>query len=592
MLILLSVLATLQYRWLNRVSLGEQKLMQTNLEVKTRGFCGEFDREITRAYSNFKLNSQTPLGENLNNLYAERFDKWVKTSPHPQLVKNIFLSKAVDDGETFNLQRFNEMTREFEQVEWTTELGNLRERFERKNTSDSKGINPFIGGANSIVEEIPALINTIPAVKLTDKKTDRKEIDWQHPLGYVVIMLDIDYIKQKFLPTLAETYFLSSDNFDYDLNITSRSKPEEIIYQTNPQSKTSNNSTADANCKLFNISFDQVQSFSAEQIYETRKKSSDQEKSDFTLVIPEVKNSEPAADNVLLIDDAGRWSLKVTHQSGSLDAAVANARRWNLLTSFGILLLLAASIAVIIILSRRSARFGRKQMEFVAGVSHEFRTPLAVIYSLSENLAAGRIKTAEQVRNYGATIHKDVRRLTEMVEQVLEFAGVERSGKNFYDLIPLDVGKLVGQIADEHIILLQNDGWSIKKEIESDLPLIPADEAALTRAIQNLISNAIKYCNDNRWLKIRVYKNRSFHREEVCIAVEDKGSGIDQVDLPHIFEPFYRGRKAADTQISGCGLGLNLVKQITKAHGGKVTVESSYGVGSRFILHLPVSVSN
>src|SRR5262249_51811684 len=117
-----------------------------------------------------------------------------------------------------------------------------------------------------------------------------------------------------------------------------------------------------------------------------------------------------------------RWQMVITHRAGSLDAAVAQARWRNLIASFGILFLLAASVVIVLINARRTQQLARKQMEFVAGVSHEFRTPLAVIHAISENLADGLITDGQQVEQCGLVIRNDVRRLAGMVEQVLELA--------------------------------------------------------------------------------------------------------------------------------------------------------------------------
>ncbi len=599
---MLAILATLQYRWLGRVSAGERKLMQTNLQIKARGFCEEFDREITRTYAAFKMDADTLRDKSRNTRYAERFEKWAKNSAHPGIIKNVFLAEASGEGGRFNLLHFDEAKKRFEPSDWTSELESLRRDFEQQQNPDSASKKLFSGGADSIAEEIPALVSSIASVKIIDAKTNRTETDWQHPVGHVIVTLDFNYIRKEFFPALAKSYFVSGDVLDYNLTVISRSKPKKLIYQSNPESEDTENSlavaeetAADASSKLFNISFSEVKSFSSERVFDGASTGavSNQAGSGFTLVIPALKENKAVgdddADKILLVDDSARWELKVNHRLGSLDTAVEWTRRWNLLASFGILLLLAVSVIMIAVLSRRSQKLARRQIAFVAGVSHEFRNPLAVIYSLSENLAAGRIRDNRQVELYGATIHKDVRRLTEMVEQILEFAGAER-GRYFYDRNPLDAGDLIEKILAANVSSLQESGWSVEKRIESALPLVSADESALTRAIQNLLDNAIKYGNANQRLKVEVFKSADTHKPEVIIVVEDEGDGISPEDLPHVFEPFYRGREAVDAQIHGSGLGLNLVKKIIEAHNGKAFVESADGRGSRFIIRLPAAI--
>jgi len=276
--------------------------------------------------------------------------------------------------------------------------------------------------------------------------------------------------------------------------------------------------------------------------------------------------------------------LVVRHPAESLEAAITKSRRWSLLLNFAILLVLAASVLLIVISSRRAHSLAERQMEFVAGVSHEFRTPLAAIQSLSENLAAGRVREKDRVRQYGSTIGQDVQRLSEMIEQVLQFAGADRR-KRFFDLEPLNVGRLVENVCAANRPALAKAGWCVEEEIEADLPLVPGDESALRRALQNLISNALKYGGGNsHWLRVSADTDRP--RGMIRIIVADHGPGISAKDLPHVFESFYRGQDAVDAQIHGSGLGLSLVKKIVEAHSGRVTIETT-SAGAKFILQVP-----
>ena len=126
-------------------------------------------------------------------------------------------------------------------------------------------------------------------------------------------------------------------------------------------------------------------------------------------------------------------------------------------------------------------------------------------------------------------------------------------------------------------------------DIERDLPPVMADEGALRRALQNLVTNALKYGAAGRWIGIEA--KRAAHKgiDEVHLTVSDRGPGIDAADLAHIFEPFYRGTPARDRQIHGNGLGLSLVRRIAEAHDGRVTVKSVAGQGASFTIALPAS---
>jgi len=280
------------------------------------------------------------------------------------------------------------------------------------------------------------------------------------------------------------------------------------------------------------------------------------------------------------------WQLLARHKGGSLEAVVATDRRRNLLLSFGVLLLLAVSMALIIVSSQRARRLARLQMEFVAGVSHELRTPVAVICSAADNLAEGFVGGKEQVKEYGALIRNEGRRLAGMIEQILRFAAGQ-SRPASYHLEPVAVSDAMARVLASVSALPEAEGLTVEREIEPDLPAVEADAAALTHCLENLILNALKYGGEQRWMRVRAWKSEGGSR--VRIAVDDRGAGIDPADLPHIFEPFYRGKSAQAAQIHGAGLGLSLARDIAEGMGGRLDASSEPGRGSTFTLELPAA---
>jgi signal transduction histidine kinase len=223
-------------------------------------------------------------------------------------------------------------------------------------------------------------------------------------------------------------------------------------------------------------------------------------------------------------------------------------------------------------------------MEFVAAVSHELRTPLAVIRSAGDNLADGVVADAGQIKTYGELVRSEGRRLSEMVEQILEFAGIQ-SGQRRFEPRPVDVSTLLHGVLSSSAALIEGARMVVDVTMPRDLPAVAGDEPALRRVFQNLIGNAIKYGDEGRWIGISARVSAG----DVLIAIADRGRGIAAAEQSRIFEPFYRAADVVAAQIQGAGLGLSLVHRIVEAHGGRVVVKSAPGEGSEFTVHLPAA---
>jgi signal transduction histidine kinase len=255
------------------------------------------------------------------------------------------------------------------------------------------------------------------------------------------------------------------------------------------------------------------------------------------------------------------WTIALFHRAGSVDAAVAAAQRRGGVVAGAVLLLLAGSAALVIASARRERRLAGRQLEFVAAVSHELRTPLTVIRSAAENLRDGLVVEPARVREYGAVLREEGRRLTDMVEQVLAFAGADAGGSERRK--PVDVDRLVrGVLADSG---LEAAGLDVRVEIEPGLRIV-GDEPILAAALRNLLVNLRKYAADGGFARVAAHAAGPM----VEIMVEDRGPGIAPDEIRRVFEPFFRGRRASESQAPGSGIGLALVRRIAQAHGGSV----------------------
>ncbi|HVR39950.1 MAG TPA: HAMP domain-containing sensor histidine kinase [Thermoanaerobaculia bacterium] len=276
------------------------------------------------------------------------------------------------------------------------------------------------------------------------------------------------------------------------------------------------------------------------------------------------------------------WEVAVVHRAGSLDAAVAGVRTRNLVMSGAVLLLLITSIVVLVVTTRRAQSLARQQLDFVAGISHELNTPLAAIRSAAENLADGVVHDDEQLRNYGTMIVREGRRLSGMVGKVLTYAGVESGTR--WRREPVDVKQLVERVAHECRWMTDERGGAIGVDVDGVGPVL-GDVEALRRALQNVVENAVKYGGRPPRVDIRATEGK----RKVVISIEDNGSGIDETDLPHVFDPFYRGHHVVARAVPGSGLGLSLVRRIVESHGGRTSVSNRTGGGAVVTIEIPSS---
>lgn len=598
LLALLALMATLQYRWLGQISDGERVRLESRLQADTQRFAEDFNREMQSAYLNFQIPVEDWREKNWNE-FAQRYDFWRERAAYPHLIRDFYFVEL----ESAAVRRFDRENRIFAPSDWSESLLRL------------KPLLAVDGDFQSVAPEIPALLmpvhevgTELKQIKILPSKVETETvspIEMPKKYGVLIIELDESIIKNEFLPDLVGKYFSDSESANYKLAVVNREN--ETVFQTGELT------ARDASAGLFDLSPDKFLFFNREmaprapgekktitfsnrsQISETETravtKKSISERGDSTFEV-QVLSSErsPGADGgkprvrifESKIPGGGVWTLNVQHSAGSLEQFIANTRYKNLGVSFGILSLLAVSIVLIFLSAQRARVFAQRQVDFVSSVSHEFRTPLAVIYSAGENLSDGVVRDAGKIAGYGNLIKREGKKLSAMVEQILEFAGA-RSGKRKYDFRPTEVGVVIDEAIAGCQPLIEEKGISLEKEIAEGLPEISADKKALTQAIQNLIANGVKYGDGSKWLKISVKNGGG----KLKISVEDKGIGIEKSEFGKIFEPFYRSKKVVNEQIHGNGLGLSLVKQIVDAHGGRIAIESEVGKGSRFTIELP-----
>jgi signal transduction histidine kinase len=264
---------------------------------------------------------------------------------------------------------------------------------------------------------------------------------------------------------------------------------------------------------------------------------------------------------------------------------------WNFKLTLTLSILMSIALMLGLTIAMRAAqrrmRLSRMKTDFVSNVSHELRTPLSSIRVFGELLKMGRVQDEEKVREYGDYIETESRRLTQLINNILDFSRIE-SGRKTYDFEQAHVADIVHATLRTFDIQLKHRGFSVSvKEPSLPLPTVFADPEAISQALINLLDNAVKYSGEARELEIWLGRVGNF----VTISVKDKGIGLSREDQQKVFEKFYRVCTGLVHETRGSGLGLPIVKQIIEAHDGRITVESEQGRGSTFTIYLPVKES-
>lgn len=558
LVLLVGALAVLQYRWLGSVSDAERARLRQSLDQRAADLARDVDREITRLYVAFQTAGLQLVKGDLEG-FASQVDAWSRSSePAALLVEHIFRVTPDD-----HVELYHPADRIFTPI----------------------GARPF---DPELTISIP-----LPAVKALEPAGLKDVLSFRLPADSLVLRLDRHALTERFLPALVDRYFPASAA-DFRLAIVDARHPSTTIFSRGVATGTALDAArADLTVDLLTIRPDLVDTMFAARgrtfvFGDGHQERAGVQREVRAQIVVQQRSARGGPGSVAAVRTVGLspWRLLVQHVSGSLETVVAQARRRNLALSFGILALLGISVSLLVVNAQRSRRLATQQMDFVATVSHELRTPLAVIRSAAQNLAAGVVDDPAHSRRYGALIDAEGRRLTEMVEEVLAFAGLSGQRRAFVRK-PVDLVALASAVAADRDAWVDTPVGAIAVRADGAVPQVTGDEEALGRAIRNLVGNAVKYGAGPVDVCIRPVEAKD--GRVVQLAVRDQGPGIDPADLPHIFEPFYRGRNAIDQQRRGNGLGLALVKGIAESHGGSISVESAPGQGATFTLALPAA---
>ncbi|WP_083750018.1 sensor histidine kinase [Rhodohalobacter halophilus] len=279
------------------------------------------------------------------------------------------------------------------------------------------------------------------------------------------------------------------------------------------------------------------------------------------------------------------WVLHASFlQSPTVAATNASLTRNLIVLGFAVIVLFGA-LVFMFINAQRERELAQRQAGFLANITHELKTPLAVMQAAGENISDGRVTDGERLKNYGDHIYNESVRLRKMIEKLLDVAKVD-SGQTVVEQAPHQLSALVQEYLQSNREYIRSKGFELNVQSDENLPLVMVDPDHLETILNNLVENAIKYSSDNKQIDIRL----SSANDQVFISVADKGDGIAKKSQKLIFEKFYRVENSLTAKTKGHGLGLAIVKNLIELNGGTISLKSAEGKGSTFTVSFPAMI--
>ncbi len=531
LLVFCVVLTTLQSRWTSHLGQAATRQQTAQLRHQAELFCQAFDAQLNDACALLR-----PLGDQIATLgregaHAQCLARWQAGSPRPIFRR---LAAAVPENGSVQLYLLDQKTARLSPADWPPEWAELRDNL----TRHTRGRPP------EVFEDPAGLLREYPVFggRGPGGPGGPGESEW------AIMELDAEYLRRTWLPELRQTYFG-----------TDQGSPNEVVVKTRAPSSTpifaTNGGDVPLQGDLVSLPFNR-----------------------------KGRGGRVEAD----ADADAFWTLSTWPRSGELAVAVSDARSHDFALACALDACLLVGGLLIIHYARRARRLGDARMRFVAAVSHELRTPLTVIRAAGQNLRRGIVRDPERIDKYAAVIVEHTDQLADMVEQVLAFAGARR---NESTLARKPV--LVAQVIQEAVTACSLDpstaGCTIQTTVEGKPPPVWGDAHALRRVFQNLLGNAAKHGARDQWIGVHTRHVSGSSPGCVEVKISDHGEGIPAREQPHVFEPFFRGQRAREQQTRGSGIGLSVVQEIVKVHGGGVRVESEPGRGTVFTVSLPAA---
>lgn len=278
------------------------------------------------------------------------------------------------------------------------------------------------------------------------------------------------------------------------------------------------------------------------------------------------------------------WNIKVGFIENPVGALYDETLFKNLFVLGVAMLFVIGSLLFMFFTAQKERNLSQRQAGFLANVTHELKTPLAVMQAAGENISDGRVTEKERLKQYGTHIYNESIRLRGMIEKLLDVAKTD-SGQTLIKAAPSHLNELVKDYIKENRSYIEEKGFTVSFKHSMDRALIMIDRSHLETVLSNLTENAIKYCGDRK--KSIKFKVES-ESKNMVLHVSDTGIGIPKKHQKNIFKKFYRVEDSLNAKTKGHGLGLSIVKNLIQLNGGTIDVTSEVGKGTTFTIRFPI----
>ena len=628
---LLLVLATgMQVRWMSHVNQSRRLAAQESLRKSVRLVVDDLEYKAWLLLGLFRSDAELELATPAK-YYRQRLYMWHELSHHGPAVQRILVYDLgeEDSGGLKELTSFLDPG-SFTRVPWDEDLVPVRQYIKEHGFRYGRGVKAR--WAATWMLHSGAMVLSRPIV--AHVPSSRRRLEWPAVTGYLILKLDMDYIRGRFIPdTLNNRFVISPLGSTYTLDIAVDGN--RLVQYEPVETGVAATRFSAVSARIYSwsrLEGRDASSHTGPPDHAGRMLLSQRDIPDEVLgrgTVQRVGMAWPMlawslslmpiapGDSIwaaagpenrgvrgmdlasALRQDAGLprlfvvgdekhlMTLEARHVGIPLAEAIGRENlRLGTIAGLALALLLAATVMVTVARSL-VARRAELKTDAATSLAHQLLTPITAIVFIGENITRGILGRGEKTLEYGGLIHSYGQRLQKIVDRGMQMSAMDRFERR-YDFAMLDVSKVAENAIDDFRFVIEDAGFAAESTLATDLPKVHADAEALQQAISDLIGNAVKYGLPGRWLKVETILAFAGSGQEVQIRVQDRGPGIPARDASRIFEPYYRIDNRISKSRPGAGLGLKLVVEIVKGMGGTVTLMSEEGRGSVFTIHLPV----